>query len=73
MSRQRVYQLVSLVTELPEEIKEYILGSDDPAVLRLLTERRLRPIAGLDDDEAKAAAFAACLQGINASPAVVAT
>jgi hypothetical protein len=56
-SRQRVYQMVSLVTRLPDETRDFLLRNEDPAVARFFTERRLRPIAGLDSAESRIAAF----------------
>lgn len=57
VSRQRVYQLVSLVTKLPDEIKDVLMRNDDPAVLRYFTERRLRPITKVGDDARQALLF----------------
>ena len=59
VSRQRVYQLVSLVTKLPSEITDLLLGSSDPAILRYFTERRLRPLITLPSDAEKMSRFKA--------------
>lgn len=57
VSRQRVYQLTSLVTRLPEEIKDFLLANEDPAILRYFTERRLRPLTRLTDNDDQLAEF----------------
>ena len=61
VSRERVYQLTSLVTKLPPQIKDFLAGTEDPAVLRFFTERRLRPLTMIQDTEAQAAVFAKLL------------
>ncbi len=61
VSRQRVYQLTSLVRKLPEEVKSILLEANDPATQGYFTERRLRPLTTLGSDEEKVAAFAALL------------
>jgi hypothetical protein len=58
VSRIRVYQLTSLVTRLPSEITDYLLKhSDNPAILRHFSERRLRPLTSLPDKKAQILAF----------------
>jgi len=61
VSRQRVYQLTSLVRKLPDQVKTILLETDDPATQGYFTERRLRPLTKLGSDEKKVAAFAARL------------
>jgi len=61
VSRERVYQLTSLVTKLPPQIKDFLAGTEDPAVLRFFTERRLRPLTMIPDGEAQMAQFAELL------------
>jgi len=61
VSRERVYQLTSLVTKLPSRIKDFLAGTDDPAVLRFFTERRLRPLTMIPDGEMQMAQFAELL------------
>lgn len=61
VSRERVYQLTSLVTKLPPRIKDFLAGTEDPAVLRFFTERRLRPLTMIPDGEAQMAQFAELL------------
>lgn len=63
VSRERVYQLTSLVAKLPPQIKDFLAGTDDPALLRFFTERRLRPLTMLPDQEAQIAEFARILAG----------
>jgi hypothetical protein len=58
---QRVYQLTALVTKLPPQIKDLLAGTDDPAVLRFFTERRLRPLTMIPDGETQMAQFAELL------------
>ena len=55
--RQRVQQLVYLVTRLPDEIKGTLLAEKDPEILRRFTERNLRPIAALDNRRAQLTLF----------------
>ena len=57
VSRERVYQLTSLVTKLPPRIKDFLAGTDDPAVARFFTKRRLRPLTMIADGEAQMAWF----------------
>lgn len=57
VSRQRVYQLVSLVTKLPDQIKNCLISNEDPVVGRYFTERRLRPLTALGTAEEKVARF----------------
>jgi hypothetical protein len=61
VSRERVYQLTSLVTKLPPRIKDFLAGTKDPDLLRFFTERRLRPLTMLSDSEAQMAQFAELL------------
>jgi len=61
VSRQRVYQFVSLVTKLPAEVHDVLLSNEDRALARHFTERRLRPLARLDSNEDELAAFEAML------------
>lgn len=61
VSRQRVYQLVSLVGKLPSEVKRVLLATEDPTIQGYFTERRLRPLTRLGSDEEKVAVFAALL------------
>jgi len=63
VSRQRVHQMVALVTKLPEEIRDFLLQTSDPAVFRTFTERRLRPLTQLTSHEEKIHKFAAILNG----------
>ena len=55
LSRQRVYQLTSLVIKLTGEVKDLLVANDDPAILRYFTERRLRPLTKLADEETQRA------------------
>jgi hypothetical protein len=71
VSRQRVYQLVSLVTKLPALIKDYLIRNEDPAIDRFFTERRLRPLIVLPDDDAKHRLFASMLSEIGLPPASI--
>jgi hypothetical protein len=57
VSRERVYQLTSLVTKLPPRIKDFLAGTEDPVLLRFFTERRLRPLTMLSDAEVQMAQF----------------
>jgi hypothetical protein len=61
VSRERVYQLTSLVTKLPPQIKDFLAGTAEPAVLRFFTERRLRPLTMTPDGETQMAQFAELL------------
>ena len=61
VSRERVYQLTSLVTKLPPEIRDFQAGTEDPVLLRFFTERRLRPLTMIPDGEAQMAQFDALL------------
>ena len=61
VSRERVYQLTSLVTKLPPRIKDFLAGTEDSAVLRFFTERRLRPLTMVSDGEAQMTQFAELL------------
>jgi hypothetical protein len=61
VSRERVYQLTSLVTKLPPRIKDFLAGTKDPDLLRFFTERRLRPLTMLSDAEAQMTLFAELL------------
>ena len=58
VSRERVYQLTALVTKLPPQIKDFLASTEDPAVLRFFSERRLRPLTMLTDRAAQMAQFA---------------
>jgi hypothetical protein len=58
VSRIRVYQLTSLVTKLPPRIKDFLASTKDPALLRFFTERRLRPLTMISDEETQVALFA---------------
>jgi hypothetical protein len=62
VSRQRVYQLTSLIRKLPDEIRSTLLETNDPATQGYFTERRLRPLARLGTDEEKTARFAALVE-----------
>ena len=62
VSRQRVCQLVSLVAKLPDEVNEFLVASEDPAIGRYFTERRLRPLTKLGRDEDKLAQFTVMLE-----------
>jgi hypothetical protein len=68
VSRERVYQLTSLVTRLAPEIKDFLAGTKDPDLLRFFTERRLRPLTMLSDAEAQMAQFAKRLAEAKAFP-----
>jgi hypothetical protein len=57
MSRQCVYQLVALVTKLPDQVKDILTSNEDSVIGRYFTERRLRPLTRLDTDEEKQARF----------------
>ena len=61
VSRQRVYQLTSLVRKLPDEVKRSLIETDDTVIQGYFTERRLRPLTALGADEKKVARFAAML------------
>ena len=61
VSRERVYQLTSLVTKLPPRIKGFLAGTEDPDLLRFFTERRLRPLTMVSDTEAQMSQFAELL------------
>ena len=56
-SRQRAYQMVSLVTRLPDEIREFVLRNQDPVVARFFTERRLRPLTQIVGDDPQMECF----------------
>ena len=49
------------MTKLPPRIKDFLAGTEDPAVLRFFTERRLRPLTMIPDGEAQMAQFAELL------------
>ena len=70
VSRQRVYQMVSLVTKLPDEIKEFLIQNGSPAISRHFTERRLRKLTGMADNEAKRKEFTALLAAIDRRPSL---
>ena len=70
MSRQRVYQMVSLVTKLPDEVKEFLLRNDDPETARLFTERRLRPLTHMNERDDQVACFRDLLAAFAGSPGV---
>ena len=55
-----VYQMTALVTKLPSEIRDFLAGAKDPAVLQYFTERRLRPLTIMPSDEDKIARFSPC-------------
>ena len=57
VSRQRVYQMVSLATSLPQEITDFMLNNQDPALGRSLTERRLRPLTAIAGEDEQLALF----------------
>ena len=57
VSRQRVYQFVSLVTGLPQEIQDFLITNEDPALLALFTERRLRPLTTMATEDDKIECF----------------
>ena len=57
VSRQRVCQYVSLDTKLPDEIKDFLSSNSDPNILRHFTERRLRRLTLLRDEQTKLAEF----------------
>ena len=61
VSRERVYQLTALVTKLPPRIKDFLASTDDPALLRFFTERRLRPLTLIPDGDTQMAQFAELL------------
>ncbi|MBN2448956.1 MAG: hypothetical protein JXR77_01120 [Lentisphaeria bacterium] len=71
VSRQRVYQLVSLVTRIPTPIMDYLVSNEDPAIDRFFTERRLRPLTVLPGDEAKYSLFVSMLGEIGLPPASI--
>jgi len=52
VSRARVSQVLSLLN-LDESIKKYLLNIEDPKEHNFWTERRLRPIAMVEDKEAQ--------------------
>ncbi len=60
-SRQRVYQLISLVRKLPDEVKSILRETTDPAIQGYFTERQLRPLTTLSSDGEKLAGFMALL------------
>ena len=66
-SRQRVYQLTSLVRKLPDEVTRFLLGTEDPTIQGYSTERRLRPLTMLGSDEEKVAGFAALLEQVSSA------
>jgi hypothetical protein len=51
VSRAEVCYHIGLVNRLPEKFVSWLEQNDDPEVLRVFTERRLRPIARLDDEK----------------------
>jgi len=65
VSRERVYQLASLVTKLPPQIRDFLAGTEDPAVLRFFTERRLRPLTMITDGEEQMGQFSELLATAN--------
>ena len=67
VSRQRVYQMVSLVTKLPDETKAFVVVHDDPAVTRFFTERRLQPLVQMVGGDAQVAYFRELLAACSAS------
>ena len=67
VSRQRVHQMVSLATKLPLEITDFLSATEDPAVLRHFTERRLRALTLLADDPSKIARFHGMLRAVQAA------
>jgi hypothetical protein len=66
-SRQRVYQLTSLVRKLPDEVTRFLLGTEDPTIQGYSTERRLRPLTMLGSDEEKVAGLAALLEQVSSA------
>jgi hypothetical protein len=67
VSRERVYQLTSLVTKLPPRIKDFLAATEDAAVLRLFTERRLRPLTMISDGDAQLDRFKCLLANAQSS------
>ena len=45
------------MTKLPPQIKDFLAGTKDQAVLRLFTERRLRPLTMLSDFDTQMTQF----------------
>ena len=64
VSRQRVYQLTSLIRKLPEEVRNLLLETDNPAIQGDFTERQLRPLTTLSSDGEKLAGFMALLDEV---------
>ncbi len=62
VSRQRVYQLTTLIRKLPDEVTRVLLGTEDPTIQGYFTERRLRPLTTLGSDEERLARFTAMLE-----------
>jgi hypothetical protein len=73
VSRQRVYQLVSLVAKIPTPIMDYLVSNGDPAIDRFFTERRHRPQTTLPDDEARYSLFASMLGELGLPAATIAS
>ena len=65
VSRQRVYQLASLVRKLPSEVTRALLDTEDPAIQGYFTERRLRSLTALGTDDEKVARFTALLEQVS--------
>ncbi|GAB6910168.1 hypothetical protein JCM12296A_60250 [Desulfosarcina cetonica] len=45
--------MIALCKRLPKEITDYLLDIDDPETLKFFTERRLRPLTLIADDDEK--------------------
>ena len=64
--RSRVFQLVSLVTRLPNEVINFLTTNKDPYIRAHFSERKLRRLTLLASDEQKISSFCNMLDGIHA-------
>lgn len=57
ITRARVCQIISLVTNLPDEMINFLMNSKNQKFQKYFTERRLRPLTKLGDDKQKMDCF----------------
>jgi len=66
VTKVTVCYYTSLLRRLPPDFVRWLGDQDDPHVLGCFRERRLRPIAGLEPDEAKQEALAGLVRDLQA-------
>jgi len=63
--KTRVCQMLALCNRLPEQITNYLLNSDEPEILKLFNERRLRPLMLMASVDEKINRFNKMRENIN--------